>query len=123
MKIIREYRDFGMKKIEYNGHDADVLKNRFTQLKPETIDRLCEWLIKNNAIIDANDCYDAQSGWKGTNFIVGHADLSLNGYCLSNSSVELFLNGGQDPMWYNRHQPEFEEAKRWVAANNHKENN
>lgn len=106
-----------MKHIQYDGTDADILKKRFTALKPETVDRLCQWLTDNNAVIDAHDCYDAQSGWQGTEFKIGKADLSCNGYCLRNSNVELFLNGGQDPMWYNFWQPEYEEARKWQESN------
>ena len=100
MEVIKEYGWRGMKHIRYNGKDTSILKKRFTELKPETIEKLCQWLTDNNAVIDADDCYDAQSGWRGTSFKIGKADLSCNGYCLKNSNVELFLQGGKNDMWY-----------------------
>lgn len=102
-----------MKHIQYNHTDAEALKKRFTELVPETVDRLCEWLKDNNAVVDAEDCYDARSGWSGVEFRIGKANLSLNGYCLSNSQVELFLNGGKNPDWYHFWEPEYKEAKEW----------
>ena len=100
MEIVKEYQSRGMKHIQYDGGDADVLKERFTELRAETVDKLCQWLRDNKAVVDAIDCFDSRSGWQGTEFKIGNADLSCNGYCLSNSSVELFLSGGQNPMWY-----------------------
>lgn len=101
MEIIKEYQSRNMKRIKYDGNDVELLKKRFSfRVTPENIEKLCEWLIKNNETIDAGDCYDGQSGWQGTNFRIGKADLSLNGYCLSDSQIELFLNGGTNKMWF-----------------------
>ena len=116
MKIIKEFKDFGMKHIEYDFNDSDLLKQRFSKLESNTIDKLCKWLKENNQVINANDCYDTQSGWLGTDFMIGKANLSCNGYCLSNSAVEKFINGEQDPMWYRFYDKEFEVAKAWVAS-------
>ena len=101
MKIIKEYQSRNMKRIQYDGNDAELLKKRFSfRVNPENIEKLCEWLLKNNETIDADDCYDGQSGWQGTNFRIGKADLSLNGYCLSNEQVEMFLRGDSNRMWF-----------------------
>ena len=100
-----------MKHIQYDCNDAEALKKRFTKLESSTIDRLCQFLKDKEKVVDAIDCYDAQSGWQGTEFKIGKADLSCNGYCLINSNVELFLNGGQDPMWYSFWQEEYKEAR------------
>ena len=117
MKIIKEFKSMGMKHIQYDGNDAEEIKKRFKILKHQIVDRLCVWLLENNEVVDAIDCYDSQSGWQGTDFKIGKANLSFNGYCLSNSSVELFLNGGKDPKWFNFWEPEYDEAKKWLASN------
>ena len=117
MKIIKDYQRKEMKRILYDGSDAVELKKRFLNLKPELIDRLCKWLTDNDEFIDADDCFDAQSGWRGTNFTIGKANLSCNGYCLRNENIELFLAGGQSTLWYNFWEPEFRMAKEWQEKN------
>jgi hypothetical protein len=93
MKIIKEYPHRNMKRIQYDGNDVELLKSRFSfKVKEETIEKLCDWLLKNNETIDADDCYDGQSGWRGTDLYVKGTNLSLNGYCLSDSTIENFLN-------------------------------
>ena len=117
MKIIREFGDYEMKHVQYDHNDSELLKQRFvSKLESGTIDRLCKWLKENNQVINAIDCYDGQSGWRGTDFMIGKANLSCNGYCLSNSAVEKFINGEQDPMWYRFYDEEFGVAKAWVAS-------
>lgn len=101
MEILREYEFRNFKQIKYDGNDSDLLKKRFPQsLKPETIDRLCKWLLENNESVIVTDCYDGASGWQGVNFVIGKADLSCNGYCLSDSQIEKFLKGETNKMWY-----------------------
>lgn len=101
MKVIKEYSFRDLKRIEYDGNDAELLKRRFPQsLKPETIDQLCKWLIENNEVIDADDCYDGASGWQGVNFMVRNANLSINGYCLRDDQVLKFIAGENNPRWY-----------------------
>lgn len=93
MKIITEYPQRNMKRIQYDGNDVDLLKERFSfRVKEENIEKLCKWLLKNNEIIDADDCYDGQSGWRGTDIYIKGENLSLNGYCLSDNTIENFLN-------------------------------
>lgn len=111
MKVVKEYQSRNMKHIQYDCNDFELLKKRFTVLKSKTIDKLCKWLKDNNAIIDADDCYDAQSGWQGTDFKIGNANLSLNGYCLTNGSVKLFLKGGKDKRWYCFYDKEYKEIE------------
>lgn len=79
-------------KVIYDHTDILEIKRRFNDLKDETVERLCEWLKDNNETIKAEDCYDTQSGWYGVNFIVRGEDLSINGYCLSNKTVNEFIN-------------------------------
>ncbi len=111
MKIVKDYQSRNMKHIQYDCNDAELLKKRFTELKSKTIDKLCKWLKDNNDIIDADDCYDSQSGWQGTNFKIGNADLSLNGYCLTDENVLLFLSGNKDKRWYNFYDKEYKEIE------------
>ena len=42
-----------MKHIQYNYNDAELLRDRFTELREDTIHRLCQWLEDNNAVVDA----------------------------------------------------------------------
>jgi hypothetical protein len=96
MKIIKEYSHRNMKRIEYDGNDINLLKSRFSfRVKEETIEKLCYWLLRNNETIDVDDCYDGQSGWQGTHIYIKGEDLSLNGYCLSDNTIENFLNKQQ----------------------------
>lgn len=118
MKLIKEFGSRNMKHIQYDHEDAIRIKNRFIRLNQDLIDQLCQWLKENNAVIDAIDCYDSQSGWSGTDFMIGKANLALNGYCLRDENIELFINGGQDPQWYHFYEPEYEEAKKWKEENN-----
>ena len=111
MKIVNENNSVGLKNIQYDCNDSQLLKSRFSKLESETIDKLCLWLKEHNKVIMANDCYDSQSGWRGTDFMIGNANLSINGYCLSNSEVEKFLKGEQNPSWYHFYDPEYEIAK------------
>jgi len=106
-----------MEKVTYNHTDVDAIKDRFSNINPETIDRLCLWLEDNSSEVVTKECYDSQSGWHGVNFFIGMADLSCNGYCLSSKNIDLFISGGQDPMWYYFYQPEFNEAKKWQEEN------
>lgn len=113
MKIIREYPN-GMKNIQYDHSDYEEIKKRFgSKLSNNTIEILCNYLKENNAVIDAKDCYDSQSGWSGVDFFIGNANLSLNGYCLSEASVLSYLNGEQNPMWYHISDDEYKTAKAW----------
>lgn len=119
MEIIKEYGE-RLKHIRYNGDDSKLLKKRFPILKEDTVDDLCEWLKNNNSHIDSIDFYEPQSGWYGINFMIGKADLALNGHCLSDSSVRMFLNGEQDPMWYRIWEQECKDAENWVKLNKNK---
>lgn len=117
MLVLRVYKSRDMKMIEYNGNDAEALKRRLAVIKPELIDRLCLWLLANKTTVIIDDCYDGGSGWQGANVMIGRANLSKNGYCLTNEDIELFLNGGQNPMWYHFWQEEFKMAQEWVRVN------
>lgn len=124
MEVVKEFGYRDMKHIRYDCNDASLIKQRFRILNPETVDRLCKYLKRKNQVIDAIDCYDGQSGWEGTDFKIGNANLSFNGYCLRNSTVEYFLNKGQGPAWYNWYNgngdPEFLPALKWARKNRDK---
>lgn len=98
--------------IEYDGNDYELIKKRFKMLSHQTIHSLCEFLKENNTVVIAEDTFDGASGWSGTHFKIGNADLSCNGYCLNNEAVEHFLNGGQNIMWYSQHDPEYKELEK-----------
>jgi len=109
MKLIKDFEHREMKHIEYDYSDAENLKKRFSKINPKLIDDLCLVLKEKDEKINAIDCYDGQSGWQGTNFKIGNADLSMNGYCLTEASIKLFIDGGQNKMWYNFYDKEYKE--------------
>ena len=117
MKIVKEYPS-GAKHVQYEHTDFNYIKKQFgSSISDTVIERLCDHLNENNMVIDAIDCYDYQSGWSGTNFKIGKADLSFNGYCLIESSVLQYLNGEQNPMWYHTYDEEYKIASEWVSKN------
>lgn len=100
MKIIRDYGFRNMKHIQYDGTDLDNIKLRFTRISPNVLKRLFEWLKINNEVLDVDDCYDGASGWQGSDFKILGANLSYNGYCLDDKSIEMFLSGEIDKRWF-----------------------
>ena len=58
--------------------------------------RLVKLIEDNNLVIKKSECYDPQSGWTGCNYIISDGktsiyDLSINGYCFYDDSVELAI--------------------------------
>lgn len=101
-----------MERVTYDHTQADELKERFPYVSPHIIDRLCDYLGENALAVEAQKCSDAQSGWTGDHLFIGKINLSLNGYCLSDDNIDLFLAGGHDPKWYMVTDKESKEPKR-----------
>lgn len=109
MKIVHDYGQ-GMKDVVYSCEDAEHIKKDFRNLSEDVVDRLCEWLKSHNQLVIANACADAGSGWQGSSFKIGTADLSGNGYCLSDESINSFLNGEIKSSWYRVGSEQYERA-------------
>ncbi|MCR9263307.1 MAG: hypothetical protein NXH86_04075 [Flavobacteriaceae bacterium] len=114
MRLIREWSVKGrkLKHIEYEWRDANLLKERFIKISPKILDELCKSLKRKRKKVQAIDCYDGASGWYGTDFMIGRANLSYNGYCLSDDSIKTYISGGQDKMWYNISDPEYKKLSK-----------
>ena len=77
-------------------HDEKEFINRFN-LSIIIAKKLCNYLQKNNKVVDMTESYDPQSGWSGFNFIIGDQDLSVNGFCFSPERVDSFLIKNRSP--------------------------
>ena len=90
MVLIKEYEGRGLKHIQYDCNDAEILRQTF-KFSPGTILQLCRYLRDTNQVVDAIDTYDGQSNWQGVSFIIGEVDLSGNGFLLNNKRLTAFL--------------------------------
>ena len=96
MELIHTYRGAReLKHIRFGFDDEKEFINRFN-LSIITAKKLCNYLEKNNKVVDMTETYDPQSGWSGFNFIIGDQDLSVNGFCFSPERVDSFLINNKD---------------------------
>jgi len=94
MKVIKTYEGNAnvkpLQKIEYDHTDVNEFIKRFG-LPKAMAEELCCYLLENNKVVTVNETYDAQSGWRGFEFIIDKTDLSVNGYCFCARNVQNFL--------------------------------
>lgn len=91
MELIHTYSgEKALKHWRYNANDKEKFMENFP-IDEQLADRLCDYLRKENKVVDVIECYDAQSGWSGADFNVDGQNLSLNGYCFDASNVNEFL--------------------------------
>lgn len=92
MKLIKTYAGSKELKVWHYDH-TDELKfvENFKYINQSISIRLCEYLKASHQKVIIEECYDSQSEWYGQHFYIDKEDLSVNGYCFSSSSVELFL--------------------------------
>lgn len=93
MELIKTYEGSKQLKVwEYDHTDSRNFTNNFNCIDIKIADRLCDYLKEKNIKVKVSECYDGQSGWRGANFYIENEDLSGNGYCLSSSSINNFLD-------------------------------
>ncbi len=99
MKLVKQYETHrgveGLKNWEYDYNDSELFVRNFKSISTGLALRLCNYLKNENKIVNVNECYDAQSGWRGTHFIINNDDLSANGYCFSSHSLDTFLKNNK----------------------------
>ena len=92
MELIKTYvGEKALKHWQYDSNDKDEFIKDFKIINEALADRLCAYLKKEKKVVDVIECYDSQSGWRGADFNIDGQNLSLNGYCLSVSSIDKFL--------------------------------
>lgn len=113
MKVLRknQFRGRDLYERELNHNDLEHFCNIFSKIESDTFEILCDWLKDNNKTVVTKDCYDGGSGWFGTDFMIGKANLSLNGYCLSDKSILDFVSGLERCEWYNFYDEEYKAIK------------
>ncbi len=92
MELIKTYAGSKQLKVwQYNHADELNFVKNFRYINQSIAIRLCEYLKASQQKVSVEECYDSQSGWRGQHFYIDKEDLSLNGYCFSSTSVEMFL--------------------------------
>ena len=91
MNIIKQYGPpKNLRHYSLDSGDSELfLKKR---IGPDSVNRLIEYLRNTNTRIEIIECYDPQSGWHGESFILDGVDLSGNGYCFSERSLNNHLD-------------------------------
>ena len=80
---------------------------------------LHEMIAFTNLIVGIVSVYDEQINWYGAHFYVGgksdkyedRADLSINGYRLSDKELREFMEGKRLKKWYNKESLKYKEAQ------------
>jgi hypothetical protein len=85
--------------------------------------KLIQLIKKNNFSIISQKVHDSQSGWNGESLVIKDGavpifDLSVNGYCFDDNSVDKALDAVEDYL-ENKNMTSFDAFKKWVDA--HKE--
>ena len=112
----------------YNGKDAHVIcshkdalyiSERFAKISYPVAKQFCEYMLENHLIVGIVSVYDEQINWYGAHFYVGgksdkyedRADLSINGYRLSDKELREFMEGKRLKKWYSKESLKYEEAE------------